>query len=296
MDNILNNPKIKMILNDVKNNNWNTDYAVRYIVVNISRLVRHDPVFYLSSNKEKIEMFRDGNYKKDFPNIICKTLHELIRDILATIGIKSKVVVATNAALPLYALIVEGENNRYFVDALYDLFRAQYDIQPVTYGSHIRSKSNILDEKALKLESLPLDYIREMDIDTGIINQEYFSDYINKIKNDFTNRNKAKEFFGVDNSVDLIEKKVEYISNSYLNLYSMDGPIERTALHVFFRNNLYNKSEKSNFYIGNRIDKENNPVYIIIKYGTRVFTFEEVYENNKYSLVETMDVITPRTF
>lgn len=74
----------------------------------------------------------------------------------------------------------------------------------------------------------------------------------------------------------------------------MDGLIERTGLHVYIRNNLYNKSEKTNFYVGNRIDKEGNPIYIIIKYGTHVFTFEEVCEDKKYSLVETSEIIAPR--
>ena len=60
--------------------------------------------------------------------------------------------------------------------------RAQYNIQPVTYGTHIRSKSNIIDADSLKLVDLPLDYIREMDVNTGIIKDEYFSDYINRVK------------------------------------------------------------------------------------------------------------------
>lgn len=60
-----------------------------------------------------------------------------------------------------------------------------------------------------------MDYIREMDVNTGIIKDEYFSDYINRVKTNFTDRNKAKEIFAVDSSIELVEKKVKYISDNF---------------------------------------------------------------------------------
>ena len=295
MESILDSYEIQKLLLDVQLSNWDTDHAIRYIVLGISRMVRRNPEFFLSPESKRLDMVKDMNYEKDFPNIICKTLHELIRDVLATIGIKSKVVVATNTKIPLYALIVEGEHNRYFIDALHDLFRAQYNIQPVSYGAPIRSNTCILDTNGLT--DLSLDYIREIDTNIGAIDEEgYFSDFINRIKSNFINRNKAKEVFDEKDPFELIKTKVRFISDNYLNLYPVSGPIERTGLHVYLRTNLFNKSERANYYIGNRIDKEGNPVYINIKYGTRNVTFEEVEDREEYSLVETTEAITPRTF
>lgn len=54
-----------------------------------------------------------------------------------------------------------------------------------------------------------------MDVNTGIIKDEYFSDYINRVKTNFTDRNKAKEIFAVDSSIELVEKKVKYISDNF---------------------------------------------------------------------------------
>ena len=98
------------------------------------------------------------------------------------------------------------------------------------------------------------------------------------------------------NCYELLKKKIQYISENFLNVYPVHGPIERTGLHVYLRTNLFNKSEKANFYVGNRIDKEGNPVYIQVKYGTHNLTFEEVLDNERYSLQETTESITPRVF
>ena len=300
---ILNNKEIQEIIFKVQQSNWNTDYAIRYVVVSISRLVKRDSVFFLIPESERLDLLKNADYHKDYPNVICKTLHELIRDVLATLGIKSTVVQATNTTIPLFALIVEGEHNRYFVDALHDLFRSQYRIRPVSYGARIRSNTSTIDNNKYNLVDLPLDYIEEMDIGTGLINKEYFSDTINKIKPTLIDRNKTKDFFRKDgeyideiSGYDLLKRKIKFVSDNYLNLYPMHGPIERAGLHVYLRSNVFNKSEKTNFYVGNRTDKENNPVYVQIKYGPYNITFEEVMENDKYLLQETAEAITPRTF
>lgn len=294
--NILNNRDIQKIIFDVQQNNWNADYAIRYVVVSISRFVKRDPKFFLAPEKERLNLIGNMNYQKDYPYVICKTLHELIKEVLDILGIQSKVVIATNTTIPLYALIVEGEHSRYFIDALHDLFRSQYRIKPVSYGARIKSNTSILDNDKNQLQDLPLDYIKKIDLDTGLIQEEYFSDAINRIKIELTDRNKAKALFLTNNSYELLKRKIEHISENYLNVYPVDGPIERVGLHVYLRSNLFNRSEKANFYVGNRIDKENNPVYIIIKYGPYNITFEEVFDHEKYLLKETTESIAPRTF
>ena len=290
MESIINEPFIQKIILDVYLSNWTTDYAIRYVTVMISKLAKRDPKFFLANEEQKLNMLENKTYE-EYPYVICKTLHELIRDVLKEIGINSKVVQATNTKIPLYALIVEGSHDRYFIDALHDLFRAQHNIQPVCYGAHINSNTSILQEERLK--TLPLEYIRQMDLDMGIIDEEYFSDYINRIKTSFTDRNIAKGIFMCNDSYSLLKTKIEYISDMYLNVYPLEGPIERTALHVYLRNNLFNKSEKDNFYVGNRIEKENNPVFIQIKYGSKLLVYEEVCEDEIYSLKETTDAIIP---
>ena len=293
---ILNKPEILNIIQTVRQNHWNTDYAARYVVVSISRLVKRDPKFFLSPEVERIYMFQNMNYESDYPNVICKTLHELIRDVLDVLGIKSTVVKATNTTIPLFALIIDGEHNRYFVDALHDLFRSQYNVRPIAYGAKIRSKTSIIDDKKEHLVDLPLDYVREIDVNTGLIPGEYFSDEMARERLKLVDRNVARKIFGEKNTVELLKKKISYVSDKYLNVYPVHGPIERTGLHVYLRNTLFNNSEKEKFYVGNRIDKEGNPVYVLITYGVHNFTYEEVFKDNKYSLQETAEAIAPRIF
>jgi hypothetical protein len=283
---------IQKIILDVELAHFDTDEAIRYVTVMISKQVKRDPKFFLLKDEAREEMFKKQEYNT-YPYVICKTLHELIQEVLGILGIESRVVVATNTRIPLYALIVDGKNNRYFIDALHDLFRSQYNIEPVCYGAHIKSNGSILDEKALGLVTLPLEYIREMDLKTGLIQDEYFSDYIKRIQPEFIDRNKAKIAFGITDSYELLKTKMAYNSQHFLNLYPVEGPIERTALHVYLRTNLFNKSERNNFYVGNRIDKEGNPVFIQIKFGSKLLTYEEVCHNEEYSLIETTDSLVP---
>ena len=293
MEKIINEPFIRKIIKDVLDNHLSTDYAIRYVTVMISKNVRRDPKFFLASEDVRLRLLDSKNYETDFPNVICKTLHELIRDVLKELGINSKIVIATNTVVPLYALIVEGEHNRYFIDALHDLFRVQYNIRPVSYGAHIRSNTSIIDREKEKITDLSLDYIRQMDLDMKIIDGEYFSDFIDRIKNEFIERNKAKILFREEDSFRLFKSKMRYNSDTFLNIYKVEGPIERAALHVYLRNNLFNKTEKANFHVGNRVDKEGNPVFIQIKLGSRIINYEEVKRDNIYSLEEISEVKVP---
>lgn len=279
MNYVLKRPEIKKIILEVLNNNWNTDYVIRYVTVEISKLVQRDVSFFKMTDDEKLDILKELNYENSYPNVICKTLHELIRDVLDYLGIESKVVIATNTKVPLYALIAEGEHGRYFIDALNDLFKVQYNIQPVTYGNYTRSNNSIIDGN--KLISLDLDYIREMDLDMGLIKTEYFSDYINRIKNTYIDRNQAKKIFEIESSVELLKRKIELISEKYLNNYPVEGPHERVGLHVYLRNNLFNKSEKKFFRV---CLTEDNRVILKNEYGGQSIIYEEIKDNNKYIL------------
>ena len=299
---VINKPEIQEIINTVQSHrNRNTDYAIRYVVVMISRLVKRDVNFFFSPEEEKVKQLQLKTYN-DYPNVICKTLSELIRDVLYLLWINSKVIISTNTKVPLYALIVEGEKCMYFIDALIDLHCSQYRIQPRCYGSYITSKNNILHKYKLPLIELSPDFIREIDTDTWLIESNYFSDTINSIRDTFTIYSKAESFFKTKDHHLLFIKKFEYISENYINLFSLEWPIERACLYSYFKSFLFNRAEKTNtdknttinrhneiwtqpsFFIWNRINKENNPVFIEIQYGSNRLVFEELKEGKKYKI------------
>ena len=284
MNAVLRRPEIKSIIITVLNNKWNADYVIRYVTVEVSKLVQRDVSFFKMHEDEKIKQLSSLNYETSYPYVVCKTLHELIRDILDCLGISSRVVKATNTKVPLYALIVDGEYGRYFIDALNDLQKVQYHIQPVTYGNIIHSNNSILNENQGFI-SLSLDYIREMDIQLGIIENEYFSDYIERIKLTYVDRNLAMKRFGAIDSLDLLTKKIKHISHQFLNLYQVDGPLERVGIHVFFRNRLFNKTERRQFRV--ILSEDNKHVIISNEFGSYTIVYEEIKENNEYSLVQT---------
>lgn len=286
---IINKPEIQDIINTVSLNNYSTDYAIRYVVVNISRLVKRDTKFFLSSEDERLKQLYSKTYS-EYPNVICKTLSELIRDVLDILGIKSTVVKATNSNVPLYALIVDWENGRYFIDALGDLTKSQYHMQPFHYGIFPESTRNILDFSKLKLIKLLDETIKDMDINLGIINwKRYFSDYINDIKINFTSINHAKTFFDEKDNLELIRKKMYYISNNFLNVYQMDGPIERKTFYTYLWKNLFNKNERNSFNVINK-NEEGYPVFVTIKFNDEILIFKEVKQGIKYLLQETLEM------
>lgn len=294
---IINKPEIQEIINTVQSHrNRNTDYAIRYVVVMISRLVKRDVNFFFSTEEEKIKQLQFKTYN-DYPNVICKTLSELIRDVLYLLWINSKVVIATNTKVPLYALIVEGENGKYFIDALHDLFRSQHRIQPDSYWAYNKSNTIIVQDKDLTI--LSLDDIRCMDIDMKLIESQYFNDYIENIKQNLIDRNKAKLFFTLqwNDAYELLKHKIGYISESYLNVFPIEWPLERVAFHVYLRSNLYNKSEKDKFRIKNDEDDPNYPVIIRIQYGRLFLTYKEIikYSENwrKYLLKKESEYLHP---
>lgn len=275
--NALTNDINKIIIEAAKYKN--TDYAIRYIVVSISRIVQRDLKFFSLPQEKKLELL-EKNQLPEIPYVICKTLCEVIKDSLSKIGIESKIIISTNSYIPLYALIVDGENSRYYIDPLHDLFRSQYRIMPVAYGTHIRSNTSLINEHS-GLTDLPLEQIREIDLKTGLIEEQYFSDYITCIQNAFTNRNKAKKIFDGKIGVDAIDAKLNHISDKYINLYPVNGPMERVGLYVYLRTHLFNKSEKRKFYVFN--DEDGN-VKLYIEYGEHILTYEEYKDKDIYIL------------
>ena len=146
----------------------------------------------------------------------------------------------------------------------------------------INSNNASLDDH--NLIRLPLDYIREMDLGLGVIDKEYFSDYINRIKLDFTDRNRSKKVFNTESTLELIPIKMTYISDNFLNLYPVKGTMERIGLYVYYRGQLFNKGERDQFYVGTKDD--NSSIIIKIHYGGHDFLYEEEKDDDVYKLVK----------
>ena len=282
MNSILRKPEIQRIIYTVLDHNWNTDYAIRYVTVEISKLVQRDLSFFQLRDEEKLQVVPTLQYETTYPYVMCKSLHLLIKDVLDYIGIDSKLVQATNSNVPLYALVVDGEHGRYFIDALNDLAKVQYRIQPVTYGNYIVSKHSLLDPS--KLMTLSHNTIREMDLDLGVIENEYFSDSIERMKSKYIDRNQAMRYFEAEDSLDLVQKKISQLSDQFLNCYPVKGPLERVALHVYFRNQLFNKSERERYRV--HLGETENQVILLIDFGGYTMMYEEVKEKKKNSLIQ----------
>lgn len=281
--NIINKPEIQEIINNVRlNRSRNTDHVIRYVVVMVSRLVKRDVNFFFSTEEDKVKLLLTKTYN-DYPNVICKTLSELIRDVLYLLWIESRVIVATDTVIPLYALITEWENWRYFIDPLNDLFRSQYRMKPFHYWILPESNNNILNFS--ELIELSEEFIEDIDINQLKIIEwwSYFDETLSKVKNIFTSINDAKKLFGTNDEIDLIKKKIKYISDNYLNKYQISGPIERATLYIYYKRLLFNKDEKKCFIVKNK-NEPWYPVHITIEYLGKILKFEEVKHHGEYSL------------
>jgi len=93
-------------------------------------------------------------------------------DLFKQFSIYSKKVVATDARIPLYALIVEGDFGLYYLDPINDLFHNQYHLRPDFFAVIPRSSS--LKDQYPNLVQLDFSYCKRLDHILGF--SKYYDD------------------------------------------------------------------------------------------------------------------------
>lgn len=223
---------------------WSKDQIIRYLYIKLAPFFRRDIEYFLKSPEEQLEIFKKG-FSFNGKDIVCVTLCQFYVDLFKEFNIDSVIVPVTKANPPLHALLVNGSNGWYYLDPLSDLFNNQYGLRPAYFGVILSSCS----EKFLKIASqysltkLDKRYLEELDQEFGF---KYLNSFFTELHKIFSIRNNAFQFFGLDkkDKLGLIERKLEFIDDSLINLGSVNGILERCRLYLYLIGKLFDRSEK----------------------------------------------------
>lgn len=266
------------VINQVKEN-WSKDLVIRFLYIKLAPYFQRDLLYFLAPEEQKEKEYMQGFINR-FPNIVCSTLADFYVDLFKQFGINAKKVVANSAKIPLFAVIVEGECGWYFLDPISDLFSNQFGLKPYFFGIIPRYKT--ISQNYPELTKLPQEYINELDTE---LNMYYLDAYFSNLHKQLTNRNTAKEFFGLPRNliIDLKERKFQFYNDELINIGNVNGLFERAQLYKYLNDRILNKSEKR--YTKVKIVKE--PKYYLsielINYDGSIF-FKEEKKDKQYIL------------
>ncbi len=271
---------MKEILNKI-NRSWPKDLIIRYLYIKLAPFFQRDLLYFLVTEEEKERQYKQGFINR-FPNIVCSTLADFYVNLFNQYGINAKKIIANSAKIPLYAVIVEGDNGYFYIDPLNDLFYNQYGLKPFFFGNipHYKTLSNNYKE----LIKLPYEYIQELD---KYLNFNFLDKLFNQMHETFTDRKLANSFFGYpENSrIDLKENKILFYEKELINIGNVNGPFERAQLYKYLNDRLLNHSERKYTKVC-LIDINENPhiaLELINRDGS--ILFEERKRDGKYVLV-----------
>lgn len=262
---------------------WPKDYIIRFLYINLAPFFRRDIIYFLASDEQKWQEYSQGFINRG-TNIVCSTLADFYVNLYHTFGIGAKKVIANSAKIPLFAVIVEGDNGWFFIDPINDLFPNQYGLKTIEYGKIPHYKT--LNSNYPFLITLEDEYLEEMDKDLGI--REPLNDYFDKLHLEMTNRNSIYDHFQLEKGdyLGLFQRKMEFANDELINLGCVNGSFERNRLYLFLERTMFFRNEKKNIKISlNGITPEPTPQIEYIDFTTNSSTiFIERKENDRYVL------------
>ncbi len=239
------NEEMQTIINNV-DLSWPKDYIIRYLYIRLAPFFRRDLKYFLASDESKLEQFNAGFINRG-TDIVCSTISDFFVNLYKSFGINAKKIAANSAKIPLFAMIVEGDHGWYFIDPLNDLFHAQYNLKTTEYGVIPYYKT--LATNYPNLISLPQEYLAEIDERLGI--EKPLNDFFNIVHIEMTSRNRIAEHFQTpkEDRIELFNKKMDFASNHFINIGSVNGAFERLQLYLFLERIMFFKTEKRNLKI-----------------------------------------------
>lgn len=274
--------EMKKIIDSI-NPSWPKDYIIRFLYINLAPFFQRDITYFLASDEQKWQEYKQGFINRG-TNIVCSTLADFYVNLYHEFGIQAKKIIANSAKIPLFALIVEGDNGWFFLDPINDLFPNQYNLKTTEYGKIPYYKT--LSSNYPLLITLSDEYLKVIDTDLKI--RKPLNDYFNSLHLKMTNRNSICEHFQLekDNRLGLFQRKMEFANENLINLGTVNGPMERKDLYLFLERILFFKGEKKNIRIFlNTLTPKPTPQIEYIDFVTdSSILFTERNENGKYVL------------
>ncbi len=267
------------VINRVQSN-WSKDLIIRYLYIKLAPYFHRDLKYFLAPSAEKERQYLSGFINR-FPNIVCSTLADFYVELFKKFNIQAEKIIANSSSIPLFAIIVKGDNGWYFLNPLEDLFNNQYNLKPKAFAIIPRYKTVKYNYPFLNL--LPIDYIASLD---DYLQIKYIDDYFLKMHKIFTNRVSANLFFGYDKDshIDLKEDKIKFYEQHLINLGQVNGAFERAQLYNYLNEKLFNKGERNHIKVLIDGNYDNAFISINITNRSEEITYNEEKKDGQYIL------------
>lgn len=275
--------EIANVLRQVKFD-WPKDYIIRFLYVKLAPFLQRDLNYFRATDEEKIRQFNNGFINR-FPYIVCATISDFYVEIFKKFGIRAERVKANSAAIPLFALVVEGDKGLYFLDPLNDLFRNQYGLRPHFFGAIPRY--NTINTSHPNLVSLPHDYIDTIDEELGLYSSYMaLHSYMNKLHDEIAPRNSAFNYFEMPRTTltNLTQRKLELYNSKLINIGNVKGPYERSLMYAYLNGKLLDHAERQSITV--KIEGPNDDAHLSVSLDKKDvhIKYEEQQEGQKFTL------------
>ncbi len=276
-------PNLRGTLNSVSPH-WSNDQVIRFLYKNLASFVYRDLQYFLQDDEEKQRQFSCGFIDR-FPGVVCYTLASFYSTVFSEFGFESNVVQANSATIPLFGVVVRGEQGNYFLNPLEDLFLNQYGLLPHAFGFVPKYKT--LNASHPNLIRLSDEYLAELD---QSLDFTYLDDYFNELKPTMKNLDTACAFLGIEVPTidkDIREHKLQFFGRELINMGNVHGFFERAQLYKYLDDNLLNKREKRYTKVVIEDGLSNNPfiTYSILR-NDGVITYQEEKTPDGYVLTK----------
>lgn len=281
----------KKYLDKIENVNpsWTKDMKMRYLLNSLAPYFTGDLNYYLASPEEQQRMYEEG-FKLAGPEIVCKSISEYYVDLFNQFDINAEVTPGTNANVPLYCIVAEGDTGWIYISPSGDLFREQYGLKPMCFANMKSWCSNLILKNHPSVMNLDQKYIEEIDQELGI---EYIDGYISEIRKNSIVNGEYKKYARLPKDIsdeEVLLSKVDLLNEKLINIGNVNGTYERYQVYKYILGNVYNKQEIKK--VSTSIDtKDSNKLIFQLNGEREVYRFAETYtEETGYKLEKRMDV------
>lgn len=228
------------------NKSWPKNYIIRFLYVKLAPFLQRDLEFFLASDEQKLIELKENINR--FPCVNCSTLADFYVDLFACFNINAIKIKATDAQIPLYSLIVEGDNGWFYLCPINDFLNCQIGNKTSHFGYLEGYVKSFVMPKYPHLVSISTTDIDRIDKDLNIKNLVCFW---NRLRYEIFNSNYFCQNYNINKngSTKVVEAKLNFINNYLINLLVIPGSLEREAYYRFLIHRLFSHKERQNLQI-----------------------------------------------
>lgn len=255
---------------------------VRYVYLNLGRIMSFDLLFYYGNEKNKRRIYKECEYSEEKLCLnlkngigICKSISYLLEYILTKLNIKTKTIVDYEDIIyyrHVTNMIYLTDGTKFEVDLQHDLGNIQIHSKTKYFGR------GIFTQEQLEQLDLKLNYINE--------NNRYTEEYYYLLE---------KSLIKVDN----LEQKLEFILSNlhvYTDLKTMNY-VERKNYYIGFLSKFLTSKDKNHITWMDSYYMTEGPkqyLFCIVLEGKENFVYlfsKELQQFQKYTVEEVADMV-----